>query len=194
MGNDRHPLQHQMKIYGPAALLVLAAFVLAYQFIKPAPPDRVVMATGGVDGAYHAFAKRYAERLAREGITLELRPTAGSVENVRLLRSGEVSLALVQGGVDDADSASTDLLSLGSVYYEPLWLFHRRESAIEDMRLVDFKVRITQGGTEAVTRVIIDSEDGQGRRWSTVGVSPNIVDASFEALLDAIDWKLLRDG
>ncbi|MDU9003743.1 citramalate synthase [Sedimentitalea todarodis] len=66
-------------------------------------------------------------------------------------------------------------------------------SVLEDMRLVDFKVRITQGGTEAVTRVIIDSEDGKGRRWSTVGVSPNIVDASFEALLDAIRWKLVRD-
>ncbi len=64
---------------------------------------------------------------------------------------------------------------------------------IDDMRLVDFKVRITQGGTEAVTRVIIDSEDGQGRRWSTVGVSANIVDASFEALLDAIRWKLVRE-
>jgi 2-isopropylmalate synthase len=67
------------------------------------------------------------------------------------------------------------------------------QAAIADMRLVDFKVRITQGGTEAVTRVIIDSEDGQGRLWSTVGVSANIVDASFEALLDAINWKLLRD-
>ncbi|WP_170325030.1 citramalate synthase [Ruegeria arenilitoris] len=64
---------------------------------------------------------------------------------------------------------------------------------LADMKLVDFKVRITQGGTEAVTRVIIDSEDGQGRRWSTVGVSANIVDASFEALLDAIQWKLVRD-
>lgn len=65
---------------------------------------------------------------------------------------------------------------------------------IEEMKLVDFRVRITQGGTEAVTRVIIDSEDAQGQRWSTVGVSPNIVDASFEALLDAIIWKLIRDG
>lgn len=67
------------------------------------------------------------------------------------------------------------------------------QALISDMKLVDFKVRITQGGTEAVTRVIIDSEDGQGRRWSTVGVSPNIVDASFEALLDAVRWKLVRD-
>jgi len=69
----------------------------------------------------------------------------------------------------------------------------RYSELLEDWRLVDFKVRITQGGTEAVTRVIIDSEDGQGQRWSTVGVSANIVDASFEALLDAIRWKLIRD-
>ncbi len=70
----------------------------------------------------------------------------------------------------------------------------RYQEYIADMKLVDFKVRITNGGTEAVTRVIIDSEDGQGRRWSTVGVSANIVDASFDALIDAINWKLVRDG
>jgi 2-isopropylmalate synthase len=68
------------------------------------------------------------------------------------------------------------------------------QGVIDDMRLVDFKVRITNGGTEAVTRVIIDSEDGQGRQWSTVGVSANIVDASFEALIDAVVWKLVRDA
>jgi 2-isopropylmalate synthase len=68
------------------------------------------------------------------------------------------------------------------------------QSYIDDMHLVDFRVRITSGGTEATTRVLIDSEDATGRRWSTVGVSPNIVDASFQALLDAILWKLIRDG
>ncbi|SFI73693.1 citramalate synthase [Celeribacter neptunius] len=68
------------------------------------------------------------------------------------------------------------------------------QDLIGDMELVDFKVRITNGGTEAHTRVIIDHEDSQGRRWSTVGVSSNIIDASFEALLDAVLWKLMRDG
>jgi 2-isopropylmalate synthase len=68
------------------------------------------------------------------------------------------------------------------------------QAIIDDLRLIDFKVRITDGGTEAVTRVIIDSADAQGRTWSTVGVSANIVDASFDALLDAINWKLIRDG
>ena len=68
------------------------------------------------------------------------------------------------------------------------------QAIIDDIELVDFRVRITNGGTEAVTRVIIDSEDSQGQHWSTVGVSANIVDASFQALLDAVHWKLIRDG
>jgi 2-isopropylmalate synthase len=68
------------------------------------------------------------------------------------------------------------------------------QSYIDDLELVDYKVRILTGGTDAVTRVLIESRDGEGRRWFTVGVSPNIVDASFEALLDSINYKLIRDG
>jgi 2-isopropylmalate synthase len=64
---------------------------------------------------------------------------------------------------------------------------------VEDMRLTDFKVRILTGGVEAVTRVVIEHRDAKGARWSTVGVSANIVDASAQALLDAIRWKLIRD-
>jgi 2-isopropylmalate synthase len=68
--------------------------------------------------------------------------------------------------------------------------------AIADMRLSDYKVRILtpQAGTAAVTRVMIESTDGEGRRWSTVGISPNIIDASYEALHDAIYYKLLQAG
>jgi 2-isopropylmalate synthase len=65
---------------------------------------------------------------------------------------------------------------------------------IEDLTLVDYKVRILTSGTEAVTRVLIESRDGKGNRWFTVGVSSNIVDASFQALVDSIMHKLLRDG
>ncbi|MHA1190578.1 MAG: citramalate synthase [Alphaproteobacteria bacterium] len=64
-------------------------------------------------------------------------------------------------------------------------------AAIDDLELVDYKVRILNGGTEAITRVLIESRDGTGRRWFTVGVSSNIIDASFEALLDSITYKLL---
>ena len=65
---------------------------------------------------------------------------------------------------------------------------------IDDMELVDFKVRILNGGTGATTRVLIESRDGKGNRWFTVGVSPNIVDASFQALSDSITYKLVREG
>jgi 2-isopropylmalate synthase len=65
---------------------------------------------------------------------------------------------------------------------------------LQDLRLVDYKVRILTSGTEAVTRVMVECADATGARWSTVGVSPNIVDASFEALIDAIFYKLLKDG
>jgi 2-isopropylmalate synthase len=64
---------------------------------------------------------------------------------------------------------------------------------LADLRLVDYKVRILTSGTEAVTRVTVESADGKGNRWSTVGVSENIVDASFEALTDSIIYKLYRD-
>ncbi|MBE7637136.1 citramalate synthase [Sneathiella sp. P13V-1] len=65
---------------------------------------------------------------------------------------------------------------------------------LQDLRLVDFKVRILSRGTEAITRVLIESTDDSGDSWITVGVSPNIVDASFAALIDSINYKLLRDG
>ncbi len=71
----------------------------------------------------------------------------------------------------------------------------RYQKHIQDVELVDYKVRILTGGTEAITRVLVESRDkGTGERWFTVGVSPNIVDASFEALIDCITYKLLRAG
>ncbi len=63
---------------------------------------------------------------------------------------------------------------------------------IERLRLVDYRVRILNGGTEAVTRVLIESEDEDGERWTTIGVSPNIIDASFQALMDSVVYKLVK--
>ena len=71
----------------------------------------------------------------------------------------------------------------------------RYQSHIKDVELVDYKVRILTGGTEAITRVLVESRDkATGERWFTVGVSPNIVDASFEALVDSINYKLIKGG
>ncbi|MCB1786792.1 MAG: ABC transporter substrate-binding protein [Gammaproteobacteria bacterium] len=169
---ERNPLRQQLKVYGPAALLVVAAFALAYQFIQPAPPSHVVMATGAIDGAYHAFGQRYAAYLAREGITLELRPTAGSVENLKLLRAGEVSLALVQGGIQD-EVQEPALVSLGSVYYEPLWLFLRRQHSYPLLRdLVGRRIAVGPegSGTRAlVGRLLRDNGVEDAGNWQALG-------------------------
>ena len=65
---------------------------------------------------------------------------------------------------------------------------------IDGLELTDYRVRILDGGTEAVTRVLIESQDETGDRWTTVGVSPNIIDASFQALMDSIVYKLVKSG
>jgi hypothetical protein len=85
----------------PAILILVAGFFFAYQFVRPAPPDKVVMATGAEDGAYNALGKIYAERFRKEGFELVLKTTAGSVENLGLLADpkAEVPVAILQGGI-----------------------------------------------------------------------------------------------
>ncbi len=112
-------------------------------------------------------------------------------EAMVVVKIGDEKMLSVSESLDEQGSDRGPVNALSKALAKDLGPY---QSYIDDIRLVDFKVRITQGGTEAVTRVIIDSEDGAGRRWSTVGVSANIVDASFEALLDAVIWKLVRDG
>ena len=111
-------------------------------------------------------------------------------EAVVVVDIGEERVLSVSDSVDEVGSDLGPVNALSKALAKDLGPY---QGCIDDMHLVDFKVRITQGGIDAVTRVIIDSEDGEGRRWSTVGVSANIVDASFEALLDAVNWKLVRD-
>jgi 2-isopropylmalate synthase len=111
-------------------------------------------------------------------------------EAVVVVKIGDRKNMSVSDSMDETGSDRGPVNALAKALAKDLGPY---QACIDDMKLVDFKVRITNGGTEAVTRVIIDSEDDQGRRWSTVGVSANIVDASFEALLDAIQWKLIRD-
>jgi len=116
-------------------LIVGIGFAVAYQFVQPAPPSRIVITTGGDSGAYYQFARRYEAILARNGITLEVRTSAGSLENLERLKKDEAQVGFVQGGVvdvrdDDQEPEDSGLLSLGSVFYEPVWVFYRGEKAV----------------------------------------------------------------
>lgn len=146
------------KIFGPALLVTLAGFVLAYQFVRPAPPRELVIATGGEAGAYYRFAERYREILAREGITLEVRSTAGSLENIGLLEApeGGVEVAFMQGGTGGAAQAAQEdgLRSLASLYFEPLWIFTATPAPLTRLSELAGK-RIAAGGKGSGTRAVV---------------------------------------
>ena len=122
--------------FGPFIVLAFALLAVAYWVLDPTPPSRVVLATGPDQGAYAEFGKRYAQILKGYGITVELRSTQGAAENLKRLRepgAGGVDVAFVQGGADEAgrteNADDAELVSLGSMFYEPVWLFYRADSA-----------------------------------------------------------------
>jgi TRAP transporter TAXI family solute receptor len=143
-----------VKVFGPAIVLAIVGFAVAYQFVNPAPPRSISMATGSQTGAYYAYGTAYREILKRNGVELEVRTTAGSVENLRLLEaeSGGVDLAFMQGGIG-ALAQSDEIISLGSLYFEPLWIFH--QSDLDLNLLPDLKgLRIAVGVEGSGTRVL----------------------------------------
>lgn len=126
----------------PSALLVILAFWLAAQYIKPAPPTHVLLGTGNEGGAYQRFGALYSDVLTRYGIRLEAQPSAGSLENLQRLRDPTIALdaAFIQGGTA-RPQAGDRLVSLGDLYYEPLWVFYRAGAVAGGERILDLKGR-----------------------------------------------------
>lgn len=118
---------------GPVLLLAIGLLVGAYWWLDPQPPRTVVLATGPAGSAYADFGQRYAQALAREGIRVELLPTSGPASSLQALRDGDADVAFVRGGSDPTPDTPEDaraqanegILSLGALFYEPLWLFYR---------------------------------------------------------------------
>lgn len=113
-----------LKVYGPLGVVVLILLILTMRFVAPPPPMEIRFAAGGVDGNYYAIAQRYADALAEHGIDVEVLETKGSIENYELLNSGDADVALLQGGLANAESRE-NLLSLGGMFAEPFWIFTR---------------------------------------------------------------------
>jgi len=108
------------------AAIAIVAMLWVVMILHPLPPRTVVMTTGPEGGAYHEVGKRYREIFARAGIDLRLLPSAGGIENLRRLRDPRsgVSVGFEQGGTT-SEQESPGLVSLGAVFYEPLWFFYR---------------------------------------------------------------------
>lgn len=125
----------------PSLLLILASFWVAARYIKPAPPARMVIGTGSEGGAYQRFGALYADVLAKNGVELIAKPSAGSPENLQSLRDRNVDIdaAFIQGGTTLSKSDDDALVSLGELYYEPLWIFYRDGVLKEGAGLLDLK-------------------------------------------------------
>jgi TRAP transporter TAXI family solute receptor len=121
------------------AVTIVAILCSAIFLLSTMPPSTIVMATGAEGGGYHEIGKRYQAALARAGVQLKLVATAGSLENLELLRNTRsgVSIALVQGGT--VGKAAGELESLGTLFYEPLWIFHR--GALDGMTMAGLRGR-----------------------------------------------------
>lgn len=124
-------IRDAVSIWGAGLVLMGVGLFVAFQFVGPPPPGRIVIATGAEGGAYRTFGERLAARLAVEGISAELRETAGSVENLALLQSDEsVDAGFVQGGLAEAHPTE-NVKALGSLYLEPFWVFVRAGAGVE---------------------------------------------------------------
>ena len=185
-------------IIGAAVIMVLGL-----------PPSTIVMATGPEGGAYHEIGKRYRAELARSNVEVRLVPTAGSRENLALLRDPRsgVSLALMQGGIIGPDDAA-GLDPLGTIFYEPLWLFHRRElqgDGLDALRGRKVSVGPEGGGTrvlalELLRRSGLESQTGEllalGPQASSDKLLAGEIDAAFmmSAWDSPVVQTLLADG
>ena len=120
------------------ALAVAAALWVLFAYIEPPPPKRVAITTGGATGAYFAYGKKYAEQFKKHGITLEVLPSKGSVENIERLAAPNASVAigLMQSGIGEPET-TPDLESLASVAYEPIWVFYKPASASKRVTTLD---------------------------------------------------------
>ena len=145
-----------LKNSGLAILLVLGGVLLAYQFVEPAPPKVITLATGSSTGAYHAFGLAMRDILAANDIELTLHHSAGSDENAALLAGGTVDIALMQGGTPvEQVLGGEHLRALASLYYEPLWIFHRLDPA--PTRLSELAGRrVNYGAPGSGTRRVAD--------------------------------------
>jgi NMT1-like family len=154
---------------GPFLLLAVLLLALAYFWLDPNPPKRVILATGPAQSAYEEFGKRYVKALAAEGIEVTTVASEGSAANLQLLREGRVDLGFVQGGTSDYSETDERLLSsLGSLFVEPVWLFYREEAArkanatgtlaaLSDLRGLRVNVGTPGSGVPSLVAKLLDS-------------------------------------
>lgn len=149
-------VKETLLIYGGGFLLTVAAFFITFQFVEPAPPKSITIATGDRSGSYYQYAQKFRLALAEHGIDLKIIETQGSIENLQRLTSAQpsVELAFVQSGTGN-DFRDRGVMGLGSVYREPLWLFSTEDNMNGRLSELIGK-RVAVGGAGSGTRALFE--------------------------------------
>ena len=152
-----------LRYFAPAIVLTLFGFIVAYQFVTPAPPHRITISTGSTTGNYYSIGLKFRDILARDKVVLDVRETSGSLENLQAISNPNsgVDVIFMQGGVA-TEKVDDKLVSLGSLYYEPLWVYHRADVSIRhlsDMRGMRICVGPAGSGTKALSVQLLAMND-----------------------------------
>jgi len=181
----------KLKVFVPALVLALLGFVIAFQFVDPAPPTTLTISAGQPGGAYYAHAESYRDYLQQYGIRVQILESAGSIDNIERLKNGAADVAFVQSGLVSDDVADSGALqSLGSMYYEPLWVFLRPGLDIRflsELKGQRIAVGLSGSGTSALSLQLL-RDNGIDEKNSTLSALSSLeaTDLLIAAKIDAL--------
>ena len=187
-------MQDILKRYWWIIAAVLMLIVVAFSLLEPPPPKHVTMAAGAQGGAYMATSEKYHALLADDKVTLEVLETNGSVDNLQKLLAGEADIAILQTGIA-SEAHADELYSLGAVYFEPLWVFHRVGLEVRDLRDLEgaaIAVGAEGSGARALSDLVL-AENGLNAQNASL-VSEGGRNAADALLSGQVDAALLVAG
>tara|TARA_B100000768_G_scaffold133075_1_gene123836 strand:- start:277 stop:1143 length:867 start_codon:yes stop_codon:yes gene_type:complete len=148
----------------------------------------------GADASFELLARRIIGEIPRYISIKEYDVSVKKTSSGKIISSAKAQLEVDGKKIVCEGEGNGPVNALDNAIRENIDKLNKYSTYLKDLKLVDYKVRILNTGTEAVTRVSIESSDSKGKNWFTIGVSPNIIDASFKALIDSLDYKLFKDN
>ncbi len=188
-------LKTVLRVYAAPVAIVVLGLVVAFMFMAPAPPKRITLAGGAAGGAYAATAESYAAMLRKFDIEVDVQETAGSVDNLARVKSRQADVGIVQTGVAGADAKDDSVRSIGAVFYEPLWVFHRTSVRVADLQdLAGLRVAIGPDGSgvRALATLLLTEVDVKPEAFTAVPLAGQAAAAALQK--GDIDVALVVSG
>lgn len=175
-----HGVVDLAKFYWWALLLVAVGFLVAYGFVAPPPPRSITIATGSEAGGYHRLGLQLKDALEKKGLQVTLKPTAGTIENLKLLSdpTSGIKIAFGQGGAERFFDGNLDeIRGIGSVFYEPLWFFYRKDCTVNtfsDLKRYKTAIGKPGSGTQMLSKVLLRENNIPEECWVSLGFNEAI--------------------